>query len=466
MSTDVTAASPSPANTPVPKGLLLRRPKAPHQNLEGIESAMALGDYSRLRSWLKPEKRASITDEVKKANLRGRGGAGFPAGMKWSFIGKGFPRYLVINADEGEPGTFKDRYWLEKDPHPLIEGCILTAYALEANVVYIYLRGEFIHPCEVLDRAILQARAKGYIGKNILGTGFDLEMHTHLGAGAYICGEETALLESLEGKPGQPRLKPPFPAVQGLFGQPTIINNVETIVNVPIILEHGGDNFHSWGTPKNGGTKVFGVSGHVKRPGIYEFPLGKVTMRELVYEHCGGILDDRPLKAIVPGGASCPVIDPNELDVILDFDSLKAVGSMLGTAGVIVIAEPTCIVQALLRLSSFYQHESCGQCTPCREGTGWVVRILRAIEEGRGRPEHLTMLDTICGQMEGNTICAHGDAAAWPVQGVLKKFRPEVEAHITGKGCPYHGRQGHAGADWTTKAEAWAEQTLKGGASW
>ncbi len=432
-------------------------------DLRRIENAMGQGDYSRLRAWLRPDKRAAITDEVKKANLRGRGGAGFPAGMKWGFIGKGFPRYLVINADEGEPGTFKDRYWLERDPHPLIEGCILAAYALEANVVYIYLRGEFVRPCEVLDAAIEDAKRKGFLGKNILGSGFDLEIYTHLGAGAYICGEETALLESLEGKPGQPRLKPPFPAVQGLFGKPTIINNVETIVNVPLILQHGGDAFASWGTPKNGGTKVFCVSGHVKRPGLYEFPLGKITMRELIYDACGGILDDRPLKAIIPGGASCPVITPDELDVPLDFDSLKAVGSMLGTAGAIVIAEPTCIVQALLRLSSFYEHESCGQCTPCREGCGWIVRVLKAIEEGRGRPEHVAMLRDICGQIEGNTICAHGDAAAWPVQGVLKKFLPEVEEHVRLGGCPYKGRAGHAGSDWTTRGDAWARQTFAAG---
>ena len=436
------------------------------KDFKTIDVAMAEGDYSRLRKWMKPEKKEQILAEVKAAELRGRGGAGFPAGVKWGFVPQvEGPKYLVINADEGEPGTFKDRYWLEHNPHPLIEGCILTAYALGLNAVYIYIRGEFVGPTDTVDRAIADARAKGFVGKNILGSGFDCEIYTHLGAGAYICGEETALLESLEGKPGQPRLKPPFPAVVGLFGRPTLINNVETIVNVPLILEHGGEKFLEWGKERNGGTKVFCVSGHVKKPGLYEFPLGAVTMRELIYDHCGGILDDRELKAVVPGGASCPVITADVLDVPLDFDSLKSVGSMLGTAGVIVIAEPTCIVKALLRFSRFYMHETCGQCTPCREGTGWLVRILETIERGEGTMEQVDMLLDICEQMEGNTICAHGDAAAWPVQGVLKKFLPEVRQHVELKRCPYDDVQGHAGSDWEKKAEAWARETIDGGAN-
>ena len=422
-----------------------------------IDTAISAGDYTRLRRWMKPDKKEAIIAEVKAGVLRGRGGAGFPAGMKWGFVPKNTdkPKYLVVNADEGEPGTFKDRYWLEKDPHPLIEGIILTCYALDMHTAYIYFRGEFKEPLDVTDAAIEQARARGYVGKNILGTGFDLEIVTHRGAGAYICGEETALIESLEGKPGQPRLKPPFPALIGVFGCPTLVNNVETIVNVPLILEHGGENFLSWGSERNGGTKVFCVSGHVKKPGLYEFPLGKVTMRELIYDHCGGILDDRELKGIIPGGASCPIITADEIDVPLDFDSLKSVGSMLGTAGVMVIAEPTCILQALLRLSRFYMHETCGQCTPCREGTGWLVRILETIEDGRGTAEHIDMLLDVCDQIEGNTICAHGDAAAWPVQGVVKKFKPELEAHVELGRCPYHDAEGHAGDDWAERGDQW-----------
>ena len=422
-----------------------------------IGTAVNGGDYSRLRKWLRPERKEQIIAEVKAAQLRGRGGAGFPAGVKWGFVPKGTdkPKYLVINADEGEPGTFKDRYWLEKDPHPLIEGCILTSYALDIHTCYIYLRGEFVEPGRVTRRAIKDAIERGFLGKDILGSGFDLDIHTHMGAGAYICGEETALLESIEGRPGQPRLKPPFPAVVGLFGCPTVINNVETIANVPLILEHGGENYLSWGSERNGGTKVFCVSGHVKKPGIYEFPLGGVTVRELIYDHCGGILDDRELKAVVPGGSSCPVITADELDVPMDFDSLKAVGSMLGTAGVIVIAEPTCIVKALLRFASFYAHETCGQCTPCREGCGWLLRILKNIEEGRGRMEHLDLLRQVADQMEGNTICAHGDAAAWPVQGVLNKFFDEVKAHVDLGRCPYDGAEGHGGSEWESRGEAW-----------
>ena len=414
------------------------------RDLTRMDQALALGTYSRLRKWMRPDKKDAIVDEVKAANLRGRGGAGFPAGVKWTFVPKNTdkPKYLAVNADEGEPGTFKDRYWLERDPHALIEGCILCCYALGIHTCYIYIRGEFVRPGQVTERALEDAYKQGYLGKNILGTGFDLDIYVHMGAGAYICGEETAMLNSLEGYAGQPRLKPPFPALIGLFGCPTVINNVETLVNVPVILEMGAEKFNALGTEKNGGTKVFGVSGHVKKPGIYEFPLG-TNLKEIIYDHCGGILDDRPLKGVIPGGSSCPIITPDEIDIPCDFDSLKAVGSMLGTAGVIVIAEPTCIVQALLRLSSFYAHESCGQCTPCREGTGWLERILREIEAGRGKKEHVDLLLDVAGQMEGNTICALADAAAWPVQGVLKKFLPEVLKHIELGRCPYGGEGAH-----------------------
>ena len=430
--------------------------RAPDKDLTDLQTAIGEGSYSRLRTWLKPHKKEAIVAEVKAANLRGRGGAGFPAGVKWGFVPKvEGPKYLVVNADEGEPGTFKDRYWLEEDPHPLIEGCILAGYALDLTACYIYIRGEFVRPNDVTHKAIQDAYDRGFLGKNILGTGFDFDIYTHLGAGAYICGEETALLESLEGKPGQPRLKPPFPAVKGLFERPTVINNVETIACVPVILEHGGETFHSWGVERNGGPKVFCVSGHVKKPGLYEFPLGKVTFREIIYDHCGGILDDRDLKGVIPGGSSCPIITPDELDVACDFDSPQQVGSMLGTAGIIVIAEPTCILKALIRLMRFYAHESCGQCTPCREGTGWVDRILRTIEAGRGTAEHLEMLIDIVDQMEGNTICALADAAAWPVQGVMKKYLPEVKAHVELGRCPYEGTDGHAGSHWHQQADAW-----------
>jgi NADH-quinone oxidoreductase subunit F len=402
-----------------------------------IDTAIKHGDYSRLKKWLSGTPEA-LLEEVKKASLRGRGGAGFPAGLKWSFVPQdtGKQKYLAVNADEGEPGTFKDRYWLEENPHPQIEGCILCCYAVQASVCYIYIRGEFQKGISVTEQAIVDAYAKGYLGKNIMGTGFDLEMYVHPGAGAYICGEETGMLESLEGKPGQPRMKPPFPAVEGLFGCPTVINNTETLVNVPIILEIGADAYNALGTEKNGGTKLWGISGHVKKPGLYEFPLG-MNLKEIIYDHCGGILDDRELKGVIPGGASCPILTPDEIDISADFDSLKSVGSLLGTCGVIVIAEPTCIVQALLKLSSFFAHESCGQCTPCREGTGWLERILQTIEAGNGTDEHIEMLTDVCGQMEGTTICALSDAAAWPVQGVLKKFMPELKAHVDQGRCPY-----------------------------
>jgi NADH-quinone oxidoreductase subunit F len=415
--------------------LLLRDPKKDWTDIDvAIKEG---GDYSRLKTWMKRDP-MDLLNEVKSASLRGRGGAGFPAGLKWSFVPRDTdkPKYLVCNADEGEPGTFKDRYWLEVDPHPHIEGCILTCFAVQANACYIYIRGEFIKGIEVTNKAIQDAYDKGFLGKNILGTGFDLEMYIHPGAGAYICGEETGLLESLEGKPGRPRLKPPFPAVIGAFGCPTVINNVETLVNVPIILEMGHEAYNALGTEKNGGTKVWCVSGHVKKPGLYEFPLG-TNLKEILYDYCGGILDDRPLKGVIPGGASCPVLTPDEIDIAADFDSLKSVGSLLGTCGAIVIAEPTCILQALLRLCDFYAHESCGQCTPCRDGTGWVAKMVRMIEDGNGTMEHIDMLLDVCGQMEGNTICALSDAAAWPVQAVLKKYLPEVKKHIEIGGCPY-----------------------------
>jgi len=404
-----------------------------HGGMTQARRAFARHDAS---DYLAPD---AIVDEVKKAALRGRGGAGFAAGVKWGFLPKdrSKPRYLVINGDEGEPGTFKDRYFLEDDPFRLLEGCILTCKALGVHTCYIYIRGEFHKGIRRTAGAIDQLRAVGWLGKDIQKSGFDLEIWTHTGAGAYVCGEETALLESLEGNAGRPRLKPPFPAVVGLFGCPTIINNVETIANVPIITEMGGAAFLALGGPNNGGTKIFGVSGHVKRPGLFEIDLAKVTMRELIYDYAGGVLGDKPLKAVIPGGSSCPIMTPDEIDIALDFDSLKQVGTVFGTAGAIVMAEGTCLLKVLKRISRFYEHESCGQCTPCREGTGWIARIVDQIEAGNGRPEMIDLIWDAASAMEGNTICALADAAAWPVKSVIKKFRGEFDEHVRLGRCPH-----------------------------
>jgi NADH-quinone oxidoreductase subunit F len=389
----------------------------------------AAGGFTRLAEWLNREP-SWIKDEVVKANLRGRGGAGFPAGVKWGFLPKDTdkPIYLVINADEGEPGTFKDRYFLHSDPFRLLEGCILSCFAINSKVCYIYTRGEFQHEIAVVDRAIQELYDAGLLGKNILGTGFDLDIYQHPGAGAYICGEETALLESLEGKAGQPRMKPPFPAIVGLFGCPTIVNNVETIAAVPVILEYGGDEFAALGCERNGGTKLFGISGHVKNPGLYELPMG-FNMKEFIYDIAGGTLDDRPIKAVIPGGSSCPMLLPEEIDIPMDFDSLKTIGSMLGTGGVVVICEPTSMIDVIHRISRFYAHESCGQCTPCREGTTWMEQIIHGFIDGSATMEDIDLLEHAANHIEGHTICALGEAAAWPVQSVLRKWRHEfVEA--------------------------------------
>jgi len=345
-----------------------------------------------------------------------------------------------VNADEGEPGTFKDRYFLDHDPHQLLEGCVVAAWAVGIRTVYIYVRGEFARGVRTLERAIADARRAGILGTKIpnkLNRDFSVDIHVHRGAGAYICGEETALLESLEGRPGQPRLKPPFPAVVGLFGCPTIINNVETICAVRVILDKGADWWLQQGaSEKDGGTKIFGVSGHVKRPGLYEFPLGK-NLKELIYQDCGGILDDRPLKLVIPGGSSTPCLLPDEIDLAMSFDSVPKAGSMMGTAGVIVVAEPTCPVALAQRLARFYAHESCGQCTPCREGTGWTERILRKLDNGLGEAPEIDLLLDVCNQIEGNTICALGDACAMPVRAIVKKFRHEFEEHVRLGRCPY-----------------------------
>ena len=384
-----------------------------------------------------------VIDEVTKANLRGLGGAGFPAGRKWGFIPKDTtkPKYLVVNADEGEPGTFKDRYLMERDPHALLEGMIIAAYAIGSHKAYVYIRGEYFLSAKRLQRAVDEAHDQNWLGKNIQGTGFDLDVVIHCGAGAYICGEETALLTSLEGGKGFPRLKPPFPAISGLFSCPTIVNNVETLACVPFILRHGAEHFAGIGTARQGGTRLFCVSGHVVRPGVYEAPVS-VTLRELIEGEnaARGVRDGRKLKAVIPGGISAKILTADEIDVAMDFDSLLAAGSMAGSGGVIVMDETTCMIEALESAARFFADESCGQCSPCREGTGWVHRIVRRIAAGQGKAQYLDDLLAIAGDMEGNTICVFADAAAWPVQSYITKFRDEFEAYIrTGRSAESKG---------------------------
>lgn len=400
-----------------------------------IEVYKETGGYQSLQKALQMRSE-EIVEEVKKANLRGRGGAGFPAGVKWSFLPKEkkTPVYLCVNADEGEPGTFKDRYIMLKDPHLLIEGIAITSYAIGANKAFIYVRGEFLDCIETLEMAVREAYREGIIGEKVMGSNFSLDIVIHRGAGAYICGEETALIESLEGKKGRPRLKPPFPAQKGLYQCPTIINNVETIACVPYIVERGGEWFAKLGTEKNGGTKLYAVSGHVKRPGVYELPMGTV-LKDIIYVHAGGIIDDLKLKAVIPGGSSSPVLTPDEIDVKMDFDSLARIGSMLGSGAVIVISEKACMVKTLYILVRFYTHESCGQCTPCRNGTSWMEKIIKRVEDGKGRKEDIDLLFDICDNIKGKTVCPLGDAAVMPVESFLKKFRDEFEAHIELKGC-------------------------------
>ncbi|MEW5849009.1 MAG: NADH-quinone oxidoreductase subunit NuoF [Myxococcota bacterium] len=406
------------------------------ENSWTIASARAAGVYKQWEKHLKGEGRKpqEIIDAVKASGLRGMGGAGFSTGMKWSFLPKDNPkpRYLVINADEGEPGTFKDRYIMERDPHMFIEGCMLSCYAINSHTCYVYLRGEFDLAYTRLEAAIQEAYAAGLLGKNILGSGFDLDIHTHRGAGAYICGEETGLIESLEGKKGQPRLKPPFPAVVGVFACPTIVNNVETVAHVPHILERGPEAWKALGVNGAAGTKLYGISGHVERPGIYELPMG-TKLKDLI-ELAGGVRDGKKLKAVIPGGASCPILRADEIDVPMDFDGIKKAGTMLGTACATVMNEDTCMVRALWRLLKFYAHESCGQCTPCREGTHWLEKMLWRIENGEGRQADLDIIDEIATNIMGNTICALGDAAAFPTKSYFAKFKDEFVEHVkTGK---------------------------------
>lgn len=400
-----------------------------------IDTYLARGGYQSFARVLKEIKPAELIDLVKRSGLRGRGGAGFPAGMKWSFVPKdSYPRYLVCNADEGEPGTCKDRVLMEGDPHAVIEGVAIACYAIEAHLGFIYVRGEFTLSAERLEAAIAEAKARGYLGQNILGSGYDLEVVVHRGAGAYICGEETALLTSLEGERGNPRLKPPFPATEGLYRKPTVINNVETLANLPLIIERGPEWYTSMGTEKSPGVKLFALSGQVKRPGVYELPLG-TPLRTLIEEYGGGTLDDRPVKAVIPGGSSSPMLPASALDVTLDYEAIAAAGSMLGSGAVIVITEGTCIVSVARRLAEFYAHEDCGQCVPGREGIAWMATILERIEAGHGREQDLDLLLDICDGLSGRSLCPLGDAAVGPVRSSIKHFRDEYLAHIRTGQC-------------------------------
>ncbi len=412
--------------------------------IEGYEVYRKNGGYASVEKALKTMTPLEVTEQVKTSGIRGRGGAGFPMGMKWSFIDRNpqKARHLVVNADESEPGTFKDRFLMHHLPHLLIEGAIVASYALEANLSYIYIRGEYMWIYKILEKAIKEAYTNGWLGKNILGTGYSLDLHVHCGAGAYICGEETALIESLEGKRGNPRIKPPFPAVSGLWAEPTVVNNVESITAVPWILNNGGEEYAKIGVGKSTGTKLISASGHIKNPGVYEIELG-LPVEEFLYsdEYLGGMMDDRPLKAIIPGGSSVQILPPQYIfktakgeDRLMTYESWSdggpITGSSLGSGGFIVYNDTACIVRNTWNLSRFYHHESCGQCSPCREGTGWMEKILHRIETGFGREEDIDLLFNIQSQIEGNTICPLGDAAAWPVAAAIRHFREEFEYHV------------------------------------
>src|SRR5580698_9057149 len=393
--------------------------------------------YKALEKALREMTPETIIDEVKKSNLRGRGGAGFPTGMKWSFVPKDSPKpkYLICNADESEPGTCKDRPLMEMDPHQLIEGMIIAGRSFGAHRGFIYVRGEYRYVLDIVEAAVVEAYAHGYLGKDILGSGFDFDLLTHTGAGAYECGEESALMESLEGKRGYPRIKPPFPAVVGLYGCPTIINNVETLSAVPAIILEGGEAYAKRGTPKNGGTRLLCVAGHINKPGIYEIPLG-MNMKKFIYEMAGGIPGGRKLKAVIPGGSSCPILSESEIDIAMDYDSVAKAGSMMGSGGMVVMDEDTCMVDMARRIMHFYAHESCGWCIPCREGTSWLRKMLDRFHAGYGRPEDIDLVGDLAKNMLGRTFCPLGDAAALPTISIVKKWRHEFEEHLSGK-CPY-----------------------------
>jgi NADH-quinone oxidoreductase subunit F len=409
-------------------------------NSASIDTFLANDGY---QAFLKASKMSQeeIIEEVKKSGLRGRGGAGFSAGMKWSFVPRNNPKpkYIVCNADESEPGTCKDRMLMQFDPHMIIEGMMIAGLAIGAHSGYIYIRGEYRFLIEIVEKAIDEAYARGWLGKNIQGTGFDFDVVAHSGAGAYECGEESALLESLEGKRGIPRIRPPFPAVAGLYASPTVLNNVETFASVPAIILKGGDWYLGLGTPKNGGTRLFNISGHVKRPGCYELPLG-MPLRKIIYEVGGGMVNDKKIKAIIPGGSSTPFLVPENLDVLMDFDSVAKVGSFLGSGGLVVIDEDTCMVAVALRIMRFYAHESCGWCIPCREGTAWLSKTLARVHAGGGTNRDVDLINELSQNMLGRTFCPLGDAAAMPTISIVKHFRSEFEAHLNGQPCPYEGR--------------------------
>jgi NADH-quinone oxidoreductase subunit F len=402
--------------------------------------------YRGLEKALKEMTPDGIIDEVKKSNLRGRGGAGFPTGMKWFFVPKDSPKpkYVICNADESEPGTCKDRPLMEMDPHQLIEGMVIAGRAIGSHQGFIYIRGEYRYVLDIVDAAIAEAYSRGYLGKNILGTGFDFDLLIHTGAGAYECGEESALMESLEGKRGYPRIKPPFPAVVGLYGCPTIINNVETLSAVPSIILEGGDSYANRGTPKNGGTRMLCIAGHINKPGIYEVPLG-MNMKKFIYEVAGGIPGNKKIKAVIPGGSSCPLMTADEIDIPMDYDSVAKAGSMLGSGGMVIMDEDTCMVDMARRIMHFYAHESCGWCIPCREGTTWLRKILERFHAGLGRAEDIDIIADLAKNMLGRTFCPLGDAAAMPTISIMKKWRGEFEEHLKGR-CAYKSAEALVGS--------------------
>jgi NADH-quinone oxidoreductase subunit F len=425
------------------KKILLEHDHVP--GIQGYEVYRKCGGYASVEKAIKTMSAEAMVEEVKKSGLRGRGGAGFPTGMKWSFLAKpeGVPRYLVCNADESEPGTFKDRYLMSRIPHILVEGMITSSFALGVNTAFIYIRGEYFYIVRILENAIKEAYANGWLGKNILGSGYDLDLYVQVGAGAYICGEETALLESLEGKRGNPRIKPPFPAIAGLYGCPTVVNNVETIASVPYIINNGGDEYAKIGIGRSAGTKLISASGHINKPGVYEIEMG-ITVEDFIYseEYCGGIKNGKKLKAVVAGGSSVPVLPADKIlnlpsgeKRLMTYESLSeggfAGGTMLGSGGFIVMDETTSIVENLFTFARFYHHESCGQCSPCREGTSWMEKILHKIMDGHGTLADIDLLWEIQSKIEGNTICPLGDAAAWPVASAIRHFRHEFEAYVT-----------------------------------
>jgi NADH-quinone oxidoreductase subunit F len=415
-------------------------------NSTSIDVFLQNDGYKALEKALKQMTPESIIDEMKKSNLRGRGGAGFPTGMKWSFVPKDSPKakYVICNADESEPGTCKDRPLMEMDPHQLIEGMIIAGRAIGSHQGFIYIRGEYRYVLDIVDKAIAEAYQRGYLGKNILGSGFDYDLLIHTGAGAYECGEESALMESLEGKRGYPRIKPPFPAVVGLYGCPTIINNVETLSAVPTIILNGGETYANLGTPKNGGTRLLCVAGHVNKPGIYEIPLG-MNMKEFIYGMAGGITGGKKLKAVIPGGSSCPLLTADEIDIPMDYDSVAKAGSMLGSGGMVVMDEDTCMVDMARRIMHFYAHESCGWCIPCREGTTWLRKMLERLHAGFGRTQDIDMIGELSKNILGRSFCPLGDAAAMPTISIVQKWRNEFEDHLQGR-CAYKSAEALVGS--------------------